>query len=114
MKKYIDAYAFANSLRQFCKDAHWGNAERRFSLDQIRSALELQPTADVRKNVYGEWIPATERLPETEDYVLVNHRFGFDIAHYKYHDVWLDGYDHNIPPVFAWMPLPDEYKEANE
>ena len=49
MKRYINAGVFANSLRQFCKDVYCGNAEQRFSLDQIIGALELQPTADVRE-----------------------------------------------------------------
>jgi hypothetical protein len=55
MARYVNADAFAESLRRFCKNAHWGYAEQKFSADQIIGALEMQPTADVREVKHGHW-----------------------------------------------------------
>lgn len=56
------------------------------------------------------WIPVTERLPETEDHVLVT-----SITKAGQRNVYLAYYMHKSwhgqmrTPVIAWMPLPIPY-----
>lgn len=80
-------------------------------------ALEKQAI----KQATSEWIPASERLPEGENEVLitVNGKFNnitFDNAvekgFYCEDDGWIiDGYlDWITPEVTAWQPLPPAFK----
>lgn len=63
------------------------------------------------------WIPVEERLPEDKQQVLITN---WD------HSVFLARYDENgkrfvdirnsftLPLIFAWMPLPEPYREKGE
>lgn len=59
------------------------------------------------------WIPCTERLPETEDYVLCTTETKKGLRQvvrgYYMHDVkdWACGMNRN---VLAWAPMPEPYK----
>ena len=62
----------------------------------------------------SQWIPCSERLPETEDKVLCctatkkgikSIVIGYYMADMKY---WACGMNNN---VIAWMPLPEAYKK---
>lgn len=66
------------------------------------------------------WIPCTERLPDTDDHVLVttiNKRGDRRVVRAYYYrsddypggGAWAAGMNNN---VIAWMPLPEPYQEA--
>ena len=62
---------------------------------------------------YEDWIPVTERLPESNKKVLCClGRGGFCIAEYREHEGWyrLNHNVHEINPT-AWAYLPEPYKE---
>ena len=81
------------------------------------------PSADVRENVHGEWIPVTERLPDNNVRVLCSAistsisggytRF-VGCCNNGYWFVQTDAETVSYPrqyKVTAWMPLPEVYKE---
>lgn len=85
---------------------------------------DAHPTAD---RPTGQWIPATERLPETpekwwqkKDY-LACFKGGYVLT-VGWWDGWncrmeLDGTvdrEHEMTDIIAWMPLPEPYKEADD
>lgn len=59
------------------------------------------------------WIPVTERLPETDDLVLVTCRTkkGIDSVNRAYYanDFWHGS--GSMSGVVAWRPLPEPYRE---
>lgn len=65
----------------------------------------------------GGWIPCSERLPDTEDYVLVNGTGNYEgvlIAYYEQEaEKWRYDTDEGIYyyiDVIAWQPLPESYQ----
>jgi hypothetical protein len=67
----------------------------------------------------GRWIPVSERLPETNDDVLVTDGVDMFVAWYSREDMW-QGWkssDNNFDrdtPIEAWMPLPEPYRAERE
>lgn len=65
------------------------------------------------------WIPCSERLPERDVNVLTYHR---DVAFDYQYVSWIDDYSGKwagfignlSDEVLAWMPLPEDYKEAEK
>ena len=64
------------------------------------------------------WIPVSERLPEEDGEYLVSiegnitHKMIVDIAHWYKSEKANNGF-YKANEVFAWMPLPESYKEDN-
>ena len=63
------------------------------------------------------WIPVSERLPETNDDVLVYDDTYMFIAWYQRKGMWqgwnsLD--DNSFGNIIAWMPLPEPYRAESE
>ena len=80
-------------------------------------------SAKVRaNNLYGGWIPVSERLPERDEIVLVCYKTTDTVHMCKYMDdgsenPWWSYKDdccvwNNV--VLAWMPLPEPYKEPRD
>lgn len=70
----------------------------------------------------NQWIPCTERLPDTDDHVLVttiNKRGDRRVVRAYYYrsddypggGAWAAGMNNN---VIAWMPLPEPYREGEK
>lgn len=68
-----------------------------------------------RQPKLGEWIPVSERLPETDDKVMCcteTKKGNKNIVIGYYMDgAWRCGMNSN---VIAWMPLPEPYKGESE
>ncbi|MDO4313996.1 MAG: DUF551 domain-containing protein [Eubacteriales bacterium] len=87
-----------------------------------RSYQEMaQELAELRKQ---KWIPVTERLPDTDDYIMVsfkNYMFP-DIARYEKDEdggAFYPGDEEKSYVQYglfvnAWMPLPEPYKETKD
>ena len=82
--------------------------------------LELVPSAD---RPQGEWIPCSERLPQYRDVVLISTFWGVRVAERDgikedgTDDFWyLFLNDATAHPryVYAWMPLPEPWKGADD
>jgi ankyrin repeat protein len=72
-------------------------------------ALEQEP----------KWIPVSERLPETNDDVLVTDGVDMFVAWCSRKNMWQEwmSSDNNFErntPIIAWMPLPEPYREDGE
>lgn len=58
----------------------------------------------------GEWIPCSERLPETQNNILVCQRSGYVSIGYYRQGNFLDLNSYLFDGVIAWQPLPEPYK----
>jgi hypothetical protein len=73
----------------------------------------------IKKLKQTRWIPCSERLPEKDVNVLTYHR---DVAFDYQYVSWIDDYSGKwagfignlSDEVLAWMPLPEDYKEAKK
>lgn len=81
----------------------------------IMDIVEEQPKV-------GEWIPCSERLPETDKnrkYLVCGEKGGIYIAEFVCNTVhgeplgmyWWSAKGRYCPNPIAWMPLPEPYKE---
>lgn len=61
-------------------------------------------------NVGGKWISVTDRLPETNDSVLVLHKNRHVCTNAWLKKAWWIDYGRN--PITHWMPFPEPPKEV--
>lgn len=88
----------------------------------IGTAELLIAAADALEVQQQQWIPVTERLPETSQDVLITRRKEFGPvrvmkAFYISSDdegIWVSQRGTDTTGVIAWMPLPEPYKPAEE
>ena len=73
------------------------------ALDMAIKALEAQ-----------EWIPCSERLPDSKEYVLVTDYGETNIGRRFCGKWWLDYCGDKMKDVTAWMPLPEPYKAESK
>lgn len=83
--------------------------------------LKIMYYIENRRKV-GDWIPCSERLPDTDDYILVSfENYGIpDIARYEANEsggAFYPGDEEESYVSFglfvnAWQPLPEPYKEG--
>ena len=85
-----------------------------FRQHEIIDIIETLPSAQ-------QWIPVTERLPESGQSVLIAENdtdpdWYAAIGQYKYGRwEWRDDMHTALPPkVIAWMPLPTPFREGGE
>lgn len=80
-----------------------------WQIKQDIKIIETQPQV-------GEWIPVSERLPETDDLMLVSCRTkkGVNSVNRAYcsNGAWHGS--GSMSGVVAWMPLPEPYKGGAE
>lgn len=95
-----------------CRADHYLDAR----LEGINKAKEI--VNQLAEEYKGGWIPCSERLPDTEDYVLVNGTGNYEgvfIAYYEQEaEKWRYDTDEGIYyyiDVIAWQPLPELYQE---
>ena len=88
-------------------------------------AQDHRQLASWLKQLANPWIPVTERLPETNDYILIS--FGnYPLSEIGRYEVDVEGSGAFYPGnkdvsyasigvfVNAWMPLPKPYRESEE
>lgn len=85
--------------------------------DEHCGLIDEQPTIETKEVVYGEWIPVSERLPDTYELCLVTYGKKYRVRDVAIYNVisrkWLS-YGKNLENVLAWMPLPKPYKKEVE
>ena len=76
-----------------------------WQIKQDIKIIEAQPQV-------GEWIPVSERLPETDDLMLVSCRTkkGINSVNRAYYSNGAWHGSGSMSGVVAWMPLPEPYK----
>ena len=61
-----------------------------------------------------QWIPCSERLPDSQEDVLCDDDGRVTIGYYTDEEIgWHDTHSYRIYPT-AWMPLPEPYKENDD
>jgi len=86
--------------------------------DQHFEALDMAVSA-LSENK-GEWIPISERLPETHQDCLLELRSGEMLTGFKaetepyFYCHGVDGCYVELQNVIAWQPLPEPYKKGGE
>ena len=89
----------------------------RIALNRIAEQPTISP-----ESLQPQWIPVTERLPETSQDVLITKRKEFGTvrvmkAFYMSSDdggIWASQCGTDTTGVIAWLPLPEPYKPAGE
>lgn len=91
----------------------------RFTVVQEETLLGLGMASEIPSENKGEWIPTSERLPETNKWVLVSVESSSG-NHYveimridKYKGLWTDNIDYYDEIVKAWQPLPEPFMRGN-
>lgn len=88
--------------------------EAELAYDEERGCPEYCPLRELNT---GGWIPCSEKLPETNTYVLVTHQNGLIQISYLSDDgnfVVKDSGDLYAISVIAWQPLPEPYQSKVE
>ena len=94
-------------------DEAWQDA-----LDRAEGAIGNLPSAEPEPH----WIPFSERLPKTNEVVLLCGKYnifcGYHNTKGKWYSITGDGWETNMDfpssnngDILAWMPLPEPYKE---
>ena len=74
--------------------------------DEAREALEMA----IKALEAQKWIPCSERLPDSKEYVLVTDYGETNIGRRFCDRWWLDYCGDKMKDVTAWMPKPEPYR----
>ena len=114
MDRLVSLHAAIDEVKRL-HDVAWANwRETRISANMMIDALKDLPSAD---RPTGEWIPCSERLPETigeyEVTVLLNPSKNRISTTLFYHNGWWIGRE-KINSVIAWREKPEPYKGGEQ
>lgn len=92
-------------------------AAQEIFVDCIKT-IEILPSIqpDVPDRNVGKWIPCSERVPVTNETVLITHRCGVSTGWYN-GAYWERGASTNhkkLQTVIAWQPLPESYNPKED
>ena len=108
----------------FCKKKDCFYNHHGWYIDGKNYRTDRHPSCHLKEVLSGKWIPVSERLPKTDEYVgnvakyyLVQNEYGdMLVARYTHSEYWEQIYQ--LKPVadeiVAWMPLPRDYSEVKE
>ena len=71
---------------------------------------QLPPSPTPSRPAEPQWIPCSERLPDSKEYVLVTEYGETNMGRRFCGKWWLDYCGDKMKDVTAWMPLPEPYK----
>ena len=118
MSDLISRQAAINEFLHFA-DEHDGN-DGLWHWTGIKAILESLPSAQPEQR----WIPCSERLPDTDDVMLVTYlnkrenETVLDLGWHEMENVWyVNGYEHSKErgnEIEAWMPLLEAYEESED
>ena len=109
----IDAFGLSEKTRKYGGDHSGYNT---MMLYEIQDILEGLPSAEPEPH----WIPCSERLPKTNEVVLLCGKYdifcGYHNTKGKWYSIIGDGWEtgmdfpsSNKGDILAWMPLPEPY-----
>lgn len=81
--------------------------QRQFVDDMTKEALSMA----IKAMEAQEWIPCSERLPDSKEYVLVTDYGETNMGRRFCGRWWLDCCGDKLKDVTAWMPKPEPYRE---
>lgn len=84
--------------------------QRQFVDDMTKEALSMA----IKALEAQKWIPCSERLPDSKEYVLVTDYGETNIGRRFCDRWWLDYCGDKMKDVTAWMPKPEPYKAESE
>ena len=90
----------------YCQTYLFDSIDRdpKISLEDAKYAIEQLPSAQ-------QWIPCSERLPDSQEDVLCDEDGHVILGFYTDEEIgWHDTHSYRIYPT-AWMPLPSPYRE---
>lgn len=97
------------------KRGYWSPNKKQELVDRLAMYEDREDSKDT--NVPGKWIPCSERLPEKpvvgEDGYLLRVTCIVQLSAYWDGSKWIDAEDNVVFP-FAWMPLPEPYREVDD
>ena len=102
-----------NRLRIY---APWHKPKRIFvETEAIYKTIYTLPSSE------AEWIPCSERLPNTAEQVLISvcddhgdTPYHYTCVGWRCENYWISDNDYVFGGVLAWMPLPEPYKAESE
>ena len=112
--RLIDADALIPMMKYATTDSEIGVFPIKIGFDDIKKVINEQATFEPEQR----WIPCSERLPEEGRYFVARHddvsKTNFtDILWFEKNVWWNRKFTGNFA-VFAWMPLPEPYKEGQD
>ncbi len=104
------------------KTGYWSPNKKQELVDRLAMYEDREDAKDT--NVPSKWIPISERLPDTDEYVLLSFKnyTMAAIGRYEENDeggTFYPGDDEKSYSSYgifvnAWMPLPEPYKQNDE
>ena len=93
------------------KRGYWSPNKKQELVDRLAMYEDREDAKDT--NVFGKWIPCSERLPENAMNVMAQFSSGTVIElRYAGNGIFEGIYEYSTKVIIAWMPLPTSYKKG--